>query len=112
MNRSDDVDVLDPDRLLREWRWLCPQRVTIIDRNAYGDLFLRDELGRVHKLDVGSGEFALVAGSTSEFEALRNTLENPSDQSVCRRSAERFTGILRLKLAVCSGPVEIYEETL
>jgi hypothetical protein len=70
MSRSDDVRILDPDRLLREWRWLCPQIVTIVDRNPYGDLFLRDESGSVHMLDVGSGELALVAGSVYEFDVL------------------------------------------
>jgi hypothetical protein len=92
MNRSDDVDVLDPDRLLREWRWLCPQRVTIIDRNAYGDLFLRDESGRIHKLDVGSGEFAPVAGSMSEFDALRDTPEKREEwfaEADARDAAQR-----------------------
>jgi hypothetical protein len=49
-------------------------------------------LGRVHKLDVGSGEFALVAGSTSEFEALRNTLEKREEwfaEADARDAAQR-----------------------
>ena len=75
MTRSDGVSILDLDRLLREWRWLCPQPVSLIDRNAYGDLFLRDDLDRIHMLDVGSGELALVAGSASEFNALKATPE-------------------------------------
>ena len=75
MTRGDNVGTLDPARLLREWRWLCPQSVTIIDRNAFGDLFLRDELGRVYMLDVGSGELAPVAGSSFEFDALSATPE-------------------------------------
>jgi len=70
MSRSNDVRILDPDRLLCEWRWLCPQSVTIVDRNPYGDLFLRDESGSVHMVDVGSGELTLVAGSVSEFDVL------------------------------------------
>jgi len=48
MTSSDGVGILDADRLLKEWRWLCPMRVTIIDCNAYGDLFVRDDLGRIH----------------------------------------------------------------
>lgn len=74
-----DVEALDQDRLLSEWRWLCPQPVTIIDRNVYGDLFLRDELGRVHMLDVGSGELALIADSVSEFEERSATTENRNE---------------------------------
>jgi hypothetical protein len=68
MAHSADVEMLDQDRLLSEWRWLCPQPATIIDRSVYGDLFLRDELGRIHMLDVGSGELALIADSVAEFE--------------------------------------------
>jgi len=75
MTSSDGVGILDADRLLKEWRWLCPMRVTIIDCNAYGDLFVRDDLGRIHMLDVGSGEFALVAESASEFDVLKATPE-------------------------------------
>lgn len=75
MTRGDDVAIFDADRLLQEWRGLCPQRVSIIDCNAYGDLFIRDELGRIHMLDVGSGELALIGESASEFNALKTTPE-------------------------------------
>lgn len=39
------VDHLDVDLILVEWRWLCPQRVELVARNAFGDLFLSDEVG-------------------------------------------------------------------
>ena len=70
-----DSETLDSERLLREWRWLCPQSLTVIRRNAFGDLFLRDEAGRVHMLDVGSGVFTLIAESVSEFTELAKTPE-------------------------------------
>jgi hypothetical protein len=79
MAHSADIEMLDQDRLLTEWRWLCPQTVTIIDRNVYGDLFLRDDSGRVHMLDVGSGELALIADSVAEFEELSVTPEKRNE---------------------------------
>jgi len=73
MAQSSNSEALDSERLLREWRWLCPQSLTVIDRNAFGDLFLRDEAGRVHILDVGSGDFTLIAESVLEFRTLAVT---------------------------------------
>jgi len=67
MMPSSPSEELDSERLLSEWRWLCPQDLTVIDRNAFGDLFLSDETGRVHLLDVGGGEFSIIAQSISEF---------------------------------------------
>ena len=37
---------------------------------AFGDLFLRDQSGRLHFLDLMSGEFKQVAESQEEFERL------------------------------------------
>ena len=91
MAHSPDVEMLDQDRLLSEWRWLCPQPVTIIDRNVYGDLFLRDKLGRVHMLDVGAGELSLIAYSVAEFEELSATAEKRDDwysEAKAKKAAE------------------------
>jgi len=46
------VDHLDVNRLLREWRWLCPQPLELVARSAFGDLFLGDEAGKIFKLDI------------------------------------------------------------
>jgi hypothetical protein len=64
------VGDLDEERLLSDWRWLCPQKLTLINRNAFGDLFLRDEEGKVFWLDVAIGSFSLIAQSESEFFVL------------------------------------------
>ena len=72
-------DTLDSERLLHYWRWLCPQPLAVIDRNAFGDLFLRDEAGKIHMLDVGAGEFVPIAESIAEFTALANTLEKQEE---------------------------------
>jgi hypothetical protein len=75
MAQTGDSETLDSERLLREWRWLCPKFLTVIDRNAFGDLFVRDDAGRVHMLDVGSGDFSLIAESVPEFAELAKTPE-------------------------------------
>jgi len=66
---------LDVDRLLSEWRWLCPQHMGLVARTAFGDLFLRDEAGKIFKLDIGVGQMKEVAGSESEFRDLACTKE-------------------------------------
>lgn len=62
-----DVGHLSVDRLLSEWRWLCPQPVTLIACNAFGHLFLRDESGKVLKLDVWVGQLTEVSPSEEKF---------------------------------------------
>jgi hypothetical protein len=85
-----DVDRLDVERLLSDWRWLCPQKLTLVSRNAFGDMFLCDEDGRVFRLDVSGGEFAKVADSRDEFIELARTKERREEwfaESDERRSA-------------------------
>jgi hypothetical protein len=50
-----DIDHLVAERLLAEWRWLCPVSMELIARNAFGDLFLRNELGSILRLEVAVG---------------------------------------------------------
>ncbi len=56
MQQRFDVGHLDARRLLAEWRWLCSDRMTLIARNAFGDLFLRNEQGAVFQLRIGAGK--------------------------------------------------------
>jgi hypothetical protein len=64
------VEHLDVDRLLSEWRWLCPQPMALVARSAFGDLFLRDKAGKIFKLDVAIGQMNEVAESETEFRNL------------------------------------------
>ena len=70
MSHPWPVSGLDVERLLAEWRWLCPQKLTLISRDAFGDLFLRDEEGKIFWLDVSIGRFSQIADSESQFLAL------------------------------------------
>src|SRR6476469_5180082 len=64
------VDHLDVERLLAEWRWLCPDHMSLTARDAFGDLFLRDESGQVHHLDVAVGKLQKIAESEAQFREL------------------------------------------
>jgi hypothetical protein len=74
-----DVEHLSVERLLKEWRWLCPQTVALLARSAFGDLYLRDESGRVLKLDVATSLIKEVADSESEFRKLASTKEKQEE---------------------------------
>jgi hypothetical protein len=69
------VDQLDIERLLADWRWLCPKPMTLLARSAFGDQFLRDESGEVFRLDVAVGKLTKVADSEAEFRELAASRE-------------------------------------
>jgi hypothetical protein len=73
-----DVGQLDLDRLLAKWRWLCPHRVTLVARNAFGDLFLKTSEGKILWFDVAAGSLSQVADSESNF---RNLLDDPAKRN-------------------------------
>jgi hypothetical protein len=50
------ADHLEVERLLSEWRWLCPHRMALVARTAFGDLFLRNEAGIVFWLNTAVGQ--------------------------------------------------------
>jgi hypothetical protein len=86
------VGDLDCARLLAQWRWLCPQQVTLIDRNAYGDLFLRHQEGKVFWLDVAAGRLSQIANSESRFLAMSADADKVEEwfaESDARDAAER-----------------------
>jgi hypothetical protein len=69
-----DIDGIATERLLREWKWLAPGEFELLAVNAFGDLFLRDFQGSVHRLDVTSGTISSIATSSEEFrEAAKDT---------------------------------------
>ena len=70
------VEHLDVERLLAEWRWLCPGRMTLVARNAFADLFLRNQAGHVLRLEVGVARLRKVADSEAQFRDLAQTGKN------------------------------------
>jgi len=69
------IDHLDVEQLLADWRWLCPDQMTLVARNVFGDLFLVDELGRLFWLDVAVGKLTNVGESEARFRDLAQTPE-------------------------------------
>lgn len=56
--------------LLEDWTWLLRQPMQPILVTCLGDLFLRNQQGAIHWLDVGRGQLEPVARSTEEFWTL------------------------------------------
>jgi hypothetical protein len=64
------VNHLDVERLLSEWRWLCPGRMALVARSAFGDLFLSDDVGAVFWLNVSVGKLIKVSNSEAHFREI------------------------------------------
>jgi len=69
---ADDLEV---ERLLSDWRWLCPSSATLLARNVFGELFLEDETGAVLWLNTTIGKLSKVADSNAEFLQMAGTPE-------------------------------------
>jgi len=62
-----EIDGISAARLLGEWQWLASGEFTLLAVNAFGDLFLQDAGGSVHRLDITGGTISVIATSTAEF---------------------------------------------
>jgi hypothetical protein len=67
---ADDLEI---ERLLSDWRWLCPAKMSLLAKNLFGELFLTDETGVVLWLNTTVGKLSKVANSGAEFLELANT---------------------------------------
>jgi hypothetical protein len=66
-----NVDHLDQERLLDDWRWLIGPSKRLILVSAIGDAFVQDDDdGTIHLLDTAAGSCALVAHDADEFRSL------------------------------------------
>jgi hypothetical protein len=66
-----NVDHLDRDALLDDWRWLIGSSKRLVLVSAIGDAFVQDEAdGTVHLLDTAAGSCRLVARNPDEFRSL------------------------------------------
>jgi hypothetical protein len=74
-----DIDGIATERLLQEWKWLAPGEFDLLAVNAFGDLFLQDFQGRVHRLDVTSGTISSIAASREEFRVAARDAEKKRD---------------------------------
>lgn len=70
MENAFQVDHLNVDRLLADWRWLCSQPVALVARSVFGDLFLSTNDGKVLWLNAMLGKLTEVAESVTQFREL------------------------------------------
>jgi len=68
MERPFNIEQLDVDRLLEQWRWLSSDPMTLVARNGFGDMFLRTTKGTILWLNVGDGTLTEIAESELDFE--------------------------------------------
>ena len=74
-----EIDSLEVERLLADWRWLCPSRMTLLAKNVFGELFLQDEVGAVFWLNTTTGELSKVSHSKTEFLEMSQTMEKQGE---------------------------------
>ena len=89
--------------MLKEWRWLCPQAVSLVARSAFGDLYLRDELGRILKLDVAVGQITQVTKSEAEFRELASSNEKREEWFAERDESQAMRQGLKPNANQCIG---------
>jgi hypothetical protein len=113
---SIDVDALDWDRLLSDWRWLVPNRLRPFSLTMFGDWFFEDEKGRVVFLDTVAATLSEIAVSRAAFLCERERPENrdqwymPELAMLCwERGLRPAQGqCLSFKIPpVLSGPLEV-----
>ena len=80
------VDGLEIERLLSDWRWLCPFQMSLLARNLFGELFLQDEAGAVFWLNTTIGKLSKVADSQAEFVEMAETSQKRQDWFVVQET--------------------------
>jgi hypothetical protein len=94
------VDELSVDQLLVDWRWLCPEPVSLVARNVFGDLFLRGVEGKILWLQVAVGKISEIADSESQF---RDLLKQETSREKWLAETDAHAGAERGHLPGTSG---------
>lgn len=66
---------VDAARLLGFWSWIIDRPVVPIELTRFGDWFLIDDAGAVHRLGILEGAFAKVCATVDEYHSRRDLLE-------------------------------------
>jgi hypothetical protein len=66
--------------------------MTLVARNAFADLFLRDDFGEMYILDVAGGQLRRIAHSEAQFRELAAT---PEKREEWFAEADELAGITR-----------------
>jgi len=97
------VESLDANRLLADWRWLCPKPMSLVARNVFGELFLADERGIVFWLNVTTGTLTQIANSQADFHRIAALQENRKDWFVEFEAAAYAERGLQPSASQCIG---------
>ena len=65
-NYLKNIENLDSQRILKEWRWLVGD-MSILSLTKAGDLLLKDSDNKLWFLDVGIGKLKLITNNFSDF---------------------------------------------
>jgi len=98
-----DIDGISLEALLREWKWLAPGEFSLLALNAFGDLFLKDGDGTVHRLDITAGRMDAVANSEEEFRAAANDLRTKKEWFLIDEAEEASRKGYRPGRGQCAG---------
>jgi len=102
-----DPSGIDWPDVLASWAWLLPPEFTIWIVNRFGDLFLVQEDGSVHWLDVGAGELRRVAESRDHFANLLDDADNARDWLLMPLVEKLVDAGIRLGPGECYGYVKL-----
>jgi hypothetical protein len=93
-----NVDHIDQEQLLADWRWLIGPSKRLILVSSIGDAFLQDEAdGTIHLLDTAAGSCSLVAHDADEFRSHLADSAWVTDHLAALVVADFLTNDLRLE---------------
>jgi hypothetical protein len=70
---------VDAPRILGFWSWLVDRRLVPVELTRFGDWFLIDQRGAVHRLDALEGKLGPICDSVAEYERRRTQLPELDD---------------------------------
>lgn len=76
MRANIPIENLSTAELLEDWAWLIQKSYSLVAMNNFGDMFLRDENGAIHFLELVSGTITKIAESAIKFEQSAKETEN------------------------------------
>src|SRR5438105_14390821 len=63
------LNEVDAPRLLDAWRWLVTEPLRPLALTRFGDWFVTDKAGAVHRLDILEGAFEPMCASVADYHA-------------------------------------------
>ena len=76
MQANIAIQGLSSGELLEDWMWLLKKPFKLIAMTNFADMFLQDESGHIHFLDLVAGELKRVADSPTDLQQLVAQTEN------------------------------------